>query len=230
MKQIFLKKENNDNLILFLSGWGSDENLFNRETLKKHDYMICFDYSNLDFNYDTIMKYKRVIVIGWSMGVWVANNILSKEHAKKINIDLCIAINGTIYPIDNNKGIPTDIFKGTLDNFSENALARFRRRICGNTENLKEFLSHSPYRNINSLKTELSALWNLVSFADISESLKWNIAFIGMSDKIFPYYNQMSAWKEFESCKLIKLESEHYNSVLFNDLLLNLEKSKYLAI
>ena len=43
MKQVFIKKENNPELILFFAGWGSDENLFCRDIKEGYDYMLCFD-------------------------------------------------------------------------------------------------------------------------------------------------------------------------------------------
>ena len=227
MKQTFIKKENNSRLILFFAGWGSDENLFGRESKDGYDYMVCFDYRNLDFDFSLIDGYEEIYVLSWSMGVWAANNVLSRHEAEGLGIIKTIAVNGTVTPIDDSRGIPADIFKGTLDNFSERTLAKFRRRICGNTENTKEFLSHSPYRSLDSLRDELASLWDMASSTKAEgEGLKWDFAIVCLSDKIFPPENQISAWTEYGKAVIMKTDAEHYSPELFNELLLELDNSK----
>lgn len=225
MKQVFIKKENNPELILFFAGWGSDENLFSRDIKEGYDYMLCFDYQDLEFDYTPVMQYENITVLAWSMGVWVATNILSKEKASTLKIKEKIAFNGTTNPINDTYGIPVEIFKGTMENFSDKTLTRFRRRICGNTENTKEFLSHLPYRSMDSLKQELWGLWNMVQEDDKEKSLKWDMAIIGMSDKIFPPENQIASWKGTETQVVTQADMEHYCSEFFNHFLLNPDKS-----
>lgn len=227
MKQL-LKNNNNKKLILLFTGWGCDENLFNRKTKKGYDYMICFDYENIDFKYQEIQHYDEIFVIAWSMGVWVANTILSNEETQKLNIKMSVAFNGTPFPIDDTKGIPKEIFKGTLDNFSEKTLAKFRRRICGDTENTKEFLSHMPYRDTKSLLKELSSLWNITTTCKINNIYRWDYAIISKADKIFPSANQLNFWKEIKTCKISEIEAEHYSTNFFNDILINLEESEFI--
>lgn len=227
MKQVFIKKDNNPELILFFAGWGSDENLFNRDIKEEYDYMLCFDYSNLEFDYTPVMQYEGITILAWSMGVWVATNILSREEACHLKIRQKTAFNGTTNPINDAYGIPVEIFKGTMDNFSEKTLARFRRRICGNTENTKKFLSHLPYRDVESLKRELLSLWNMVHEDEKKKELKWDMAIIGMSDKIFPPENQIASWKGTETQVVTQADTEHYCSEFFNNFLLNPEKSNF---
>lgn len=248
MKQKFIKKESNSHLILFFAGWGSDENLFNRECNSECDYMLCYDYKNLDFNTAEISHYKKITIIGWSMGVWTGQKVLSKyirisEGIKtlsfgnsEIQIVNSIAINGSPWPISNTKGIPVDIFRGTLDNFSESTLVRFRRRICGTSENSKEFISHKPYRGIEDLRSELNALWNMIDkenqendSASCSNKTEqgcqklWTKAIVGKNDKIFPKNNQIAAWTEYgiEEKYIETTDSEHYDSNIINSILYN---------
>lgn len=227
MKQVFIKKENNPELILFFAGWGSDENLFNREIKEGYDYMLCYDYSSLEFDYTSVLQYKRVTVLAWSMGVWVAAGVLSRKETEHLSIVKRIAFNGTTHPIDDVYGIPVGIFKGTLDNFSEKTLARFRRRICGSTDNTKEFLSHMPYRDIESLKQELLSLWNMVHEDEKEKALRWDMAIVGMSDKIFPPENQIASWKDSETQVVAKVDMEHYCPEFFNHFFLNPDKSNF---
>ena len=51
MEQRFLKKENNPHLLLFFAGWGADEHLFNLSVAEGYDYLLCFAYRSLTFDY-----------------------------------------------------------------------------------------------------------------------------------------------------------------------------------
>ena len=152
MKQLFIKKEGNPVLLLFFAGWGSDENLFGSPVPEGCDYLLCFDYKNMDFDYSLLGGYQEIRVLAWSMGVWVACQTLT---GKDYPYGMRLAVNGTPYPIHDTKGIPEVIFRGTLENFSEPVLVRFRRRICGSAAQVKLFLAHHPYRTLDDLHQEL---------------------------------------------------------------------------
>mgnify|MGYP000785805472 CR=1 FL=1 len=68
MKQLFIKKEGNPVLLLFFAGWGSDENLFGSPVPEGCDYLLCFDYKNMDFDYSLLDGYQEIRVLAWSMG------------------------------------------------------------------------------------------------------------------------------------------------------------------
>ena len=114
--------------MLFFAGWGSEENLFRHPVEEGYDYLLCFDYRTLDFDYTQIEGYTEIRLLAWSMGVWVASRVFA-GHSFPWQMKL--AVNGTPFPIDDRCGIPEMIFKGTLEHFSEDKLARFRRRMCG---------------------------------------------------------------------------------------------------
>lgn len=76
------------------------------------DYMICYDYRTLDFDYSIFDRYRQVNVVAWSMGVWMGSLILSQVPRDKV---FSLAFNGTTYPIDNLEGIPVKTFQATLD-------------------------------------------------------------------------------------------------------------------
>lgn len=212
MKQVFLKKEGNARLLLFFAGWGSDEHLFRRPLMEGYDCLLCFDYQTLEFD-DTLLEgYREIRLLAWSMGVWVAGQVL---QGKKLPWQMRLAVNGTPYPINEDCGIPERIFLGTLRQFSEPVLVRFRRRICGTAEGVREFLSHAPYRSVESLHRELSALYELVSSLPAS-SFAWDKAVIGSRDKIFPVEAQLLAWMQVS---VQELEVEHYDGELFDRLL-----------
>lgn len=157
MKQRFIKKEGNSTLLLFFAGWGSDENLFAGPVQEGCDCLLCFDYKDLDFDY-SLLGVQEIRVMAWSMGVWVACQALA---GKEYPYGMRLAVNGTPFPIHDTKGIPETIFQGTLENFSNRADS-FRRRICGSAAQVKTFLSHHPYREVDDLHQELAALWTVV--------------------------------------------------------------------
>lgn len=114
MKQVFIKKEGNPRLLLFFAGWGSDENLFHRPVAEGYDYLLCFDYRTLDFDYSLLDGYREIRLLAWSMGVWVAGQILS---GRTCPWKMKLAVNGTSFPIDDQRGIAEAVFHGTLENF-----------------------------------------------------------------------------------------------------------------
>ena len=122
MEQRFIKKENNPRLLLFFAGWGSDEHLFSRPVEDGYDYLLCFDYRTLDFDYSLLDGYREIRLLAWSreirllawsMGVWVAGQVLT---GKDYPWQMRLAVGGTPFPIDDRKGIPEAIFRATLEN------------------------------------------------------------------------------------------------------------------
>lgn len=212
MEQRFIKKENNPRLLLFFAGWGSDEHLFGRRAADGYDYLLCFDYRTLDFDYSLLDGYREIRLLAWSMGVWVAGQVLA---GKDYPWQMRLAVGGTPFPIDDRKGIPEAIFRATLENFSDAALVRFRRRICGTAEQVKEFLSHQPNRPVGELREELQALDRQIHRLPPA-AFGWDRALVGTCDKIFPPASQRVAWQGVET---VEREVEHYDGALFGRLL-----------
>ena len=72
---------------------------------------MCWDYRDLDFDAGVLEGYSTTRVLAWSMGVWVAGQVLS-------GMDMApgyrVAVNGTPFPIHDSLGIPEAVFDGTL--------------------------------------------------------------------------------------------------------------------
>lgn len=217
MKQHFIKKEGNTRLLLFFAGWGADVHLFDRPVHPDYDYLLCYDYRTLHFDSSLLEGYTSIRLMAWSMGVWVASQVLA---TLKLPFTQKLAINGTIHPIDNEKGIPTAIFDGTLQHFSAPTLAKFRRRMCGTADSVRQFLSYEPTRPLEELKEELAALKELIANLPPT-TFTWDKAVIGTADKIFPYTNQQQAWATVPS---ITLDIEHYDDTLFTECIAGKEE------
>lgn len=208
MKQFTIKHLGNTRLVLFFAGWGMDERLIGFPVMEGYDCMVCYDYRTLDFDSSELYDYQSIRVIAWSMGVWIAEQVLA---------GLClpweqkIAFNGTSYPIDDEKGIPQTIFLGTLDGFSAMTLAKFRRRMCGSTETLHKFMQYVTTRSENELYEELRCLKNAIDRATQSvPTWHWTSAFVGLRDRIFPVANQQRAWNGL-GVEMFEIDVAHYD-------------------
>ncbi len=190
MIQQFIKQNNSETLLLFFAGWGMDATPFENTFKGDNDVCICYDYTTLDFDYSILAPYQNIKVIAWSLGVWVANYILSD---KNLSLESATAINGTCEAIDDQKGIPVDIYMGTLNGLNDRSLEKFNLRMCGKASLKKLFDSVRPKRSLNSLKDELQALYYHITSKPLTVSI-YSKAIIGQNDRIFPAQNQKLAW------------------------------------
>lgn len=209
MKQILRRHNDSNSLLVFFAGWGCDEHLFDIEPPSGYDYMLCYDYSSITFDFSLLRSYHKIHLIAWSLGVWMAAYTFSKQP---INITRRIAINGTMHPKDDIQGIPIAIFDSTLASFSQTTLDKFRRRMCYNKKELDKFMQLKPYRDIRSLHEELLNLNNLISGND-TPSMDWDLAIMGKNDLIFPYANQQRAWQD---TKTMSVDIAHYDKEYFD--------------
>lgn len=200
-------------LLLVFAGWGIDETPFLDYTPDNHDLIIAYDYSSLQFDDRLLLKYKDIKVIAWSMGVWAASQILPNKANYPITYR--IAVNGTHFPIDDERGIPQAIYRGTLSGLNEKVLNKFRRRMCNSEEILRRFLNIAPNRTIDDLRKELTEIKKMVEDSAPSNFV-WDRVYIGRSDLIFPSKNQRKAWQGEEYCLI---DEGHYPEKLFQTLL-----------
>ena len=103
MKQTFIIRNNGKHLLLFFAGWGMDETPFRHIHPAECDWMICYDYHSLEFDTTLIQAYSKISLIAWSMGVWAASQVMKQYPS--LPVSQSTAINGTLYPIHETKGI-----------------------------------------------------------------------------------------------------------------------------
>ena len=193
MIHTWLHNKSNKNLILFFSGWGLDEIPFSHIKANNYDVLFIYDYTEVEFN-DEIQRiakaYDNCYIIGWSMGVYIAQKWVD-EHPH-IGIDYSIAINGTCTPFHKTKGIHPLLFKKTGDRLSEKNINSFYEKIIGE-ENLTVFEKHRPNRSLENQKQEIYAL-----LAACTKQLtpKFNKVFISKEDQIFTTQNQTNYWQD----------------------------------
>lgn len=241
MVQKFIIQENHPKLLLFFAGWACDETPFRQYQPLNMDYMICYDYRNLDFDYSILDRYEYVNVVSWSMGVWAGAYVLKQYKPIK---GITIAYNGTYFPIHDQLGIPIKVFEGTLQQLTPATLQKFMRRMCGHTPAYKEFMEITPRRNFHEIHEELQKVkdkycedsgiqWDKTGHPEEEnesrlmsyiEQYGWNydILAMGYDDAIFPAENLQRCLSE---AHLICYEdSPHYDADVFKILLEDLWK------
>jgi len=197
----WLRQGGTSELLIFFNGWGMDERIGEHllanslETGWISDMLICYNYSALQINADVmeqIKRYKQRRLIAWSFGVWAAQQIALPQVAQ------AIAINGTLHPIDAEKGIRAEVFQATLAGWSEDNRHRFNRRMCGSSEALALFTTIASNRSANDQQQELARLQQHVQAANTTainwECWSYSHAILGGRDLIFPLQQQKAAW------------------------------------
>lgn len=225
MIQKFIIQKSHPRLLLFFAGWGADETPFKAYLPAKCDYMICYDYRTLDFDISLINQYQEIHIVGWSMGVWAATQVLSQQANKCLPIRSSVAINGTPYPVDEQRGIPPVIYQGTLEGLAGVSLHKFLRRMCLNGGAFKAFLEITPRRPLEELREELIEIEQMYHTLP-PPSFQWKKAIIGSNDRIIPPSNQKQAWeedcfKDADSFQLHETTDAHYQVELFAHYLQN---------
>lgn len=211
MKQHFIIKNNQKHLLLFFAGWGMDETPFLNIQPTDCDWLICYDYRSLAFDSNLIQEYSSITLIAWSMGVWVASQIMKQQP--HLPISRSIAMNGTLYPIHETQGITPSIFDGTLQGLNEQSLRKFQRRMCNSTTDYNAFQAVAPHRSVEELKEELAAIQE--QYLSLSPSdFAWQKAIVGKNDRIFPPDSQRLAWRN-KAESLEQVEAAHYQQELF---------------
>ena len=141
-----------------------------------------------------------------SLGVWAASVMFGK---KPVSFTEAIAVNGTPCPVHDRWGIPETIFRGTLDNVTEEGMRRFNRRMCGKRDILQAY-EQIPPRPLADIREELEYLYAEIKKASPASALfnGWTQALISSKDRIFPTENLRAFWQG--RCPITEIEAPHY--------------------
>lgn len=177
-------------LILIFAGWGMDSRPFASLARDGYDIAVVWDYADPSPISDAfLVAYKEICVLGWSFGVPYAARFTAANE-ERLPITRCVAVNGTLHPVDDRRGIPRDIFEGTLAALSERTLDKFRRRMAGSADAYKRFIWHAPERSADSLAEELRR----VDADGPAPDPVFDAVYIAGQDRIIPADNQIEAW------------------------------------
>lgn len=209
------KKDGNKKLLLFFCGWSFDYKPFERIECNDYDVLMLYDYNDLSIPIE-ILGYEEYFLITWSMGVFVAYLLKEKlpEFKEKI------AINGTPFPVDNEKGIPIKTFDLTLKYVDTGLQGKFQRNLFKTEEEFQKYLQNPVAREIPNQASELVSLKKLIDKTDVDYKKYYNRAIISNTDKIIPTRNQHNCWDNV--CPVVVLNSGHfpfYDFESWNDIL-----------
>ncbi|MEG0010812.1 MAG: malonyl-ACP O-methyltransferase BioC [Muribaculaceae bacterium] len=211
MKQEFIINNGSNSVIILFAGWGMSPAPFN-DIIISQDLLIVWDYNDFDFNVSSLASYSNIYIFAWSFGVYSASRFIS-DH-RDLPICFKMAINGTLTPIDDNKGIPNNIFSGTLNSLSEETLLKFYRRMCPSSAKYRQFIASKPERDISSLRSELLSVQESAK-AKIYDIIKWDKVIVSHNDLIFPIDNQIEAWKGYCD-NIIEVDGGHLPNDIAN--------------
>ena len=191
-----------EHLRVDFAGWGTPLDVVAHLILPtNNNLLICYDYQDLTLDFD-FSAYQQIRVVAWSMGVWVAERVL-----QGITLQSATAVNGTGLPCDDSFGIPYAIFKGTLENLTENTRSKFERRICGDKVSFEGYQQFSA-RPFSEIHQELTTLFAMIQQDKRTDLIHWINAWVSSRDKIFMPANQHQYWAS--RCAVQEIEGEHY--------------------
>lgn len=189
-------------LLLIYSGWSTDASFYQHISKTGWDVGVVSDYSDLLLDTKFLDNYDTVWLFAWSLGVKMAAISLPADK-----ITAAFAINGTLNPVSDKEGIPTNIFYGTAENLNQRNLSKFQLRMSGSKEifNNRFTIEYSD-ADIERLKNEL---YVIAECGTPANNLPWRKAYVSTEDKIFPFENMMYSW-ENRDVEVATLSQPHY--------------------
>lgn len=192
-------------LILIFAGWGMDGRPFAGLGRDGYDTAVVWDYADArPLPLDLIAHYREICVMAWSFGVPYAARFIA-AHAATLPITRCVAVNGTLHPVDDHRGIPEVIFRGTLDNLDARNLTKFQRRMTGGGDTYARFAANYPQRTIDSLADELRR----VAADGAAPDPCFDSVYISGADRIIPPAGQRKAWEGHENITELGDDAPH---------------------
>lgn len=203
MNAEWIVREGRPDVLLFFNGWGMDRSLAEwlrseGQDLESHDLVVLYDYSDLSLPEglrQELCRYRAADLAAWSLGVWAALG------AGLDGIRRAVALNGTPFPIDGERGIPPAVFGGTLENWSDASRARFERRMFAGAERDPRIGSVRSGRSSAAQQDELRAIACAAAADSEARRASWSFsrAVVGGRDLIFPPEHQLAAWQGTET-------------------------------
>lgn len=201
MQTDWLAKQGRKSCIIFFGGWGMDPNPFKNIPIQTHDLLMVSDYSapaKLDLQ-DLSESYEQIHLIAWSMGVWAAPFFIGDQTQI---ITTATALNGSLFPIDDKKGINRSIFKNMINNFSSQTLHDFYANMFTDSREKDRFFENLPRRTKDNIGHELAQLWKHYDTHGPAKNI-YDKKIIGSRDRIFTARNQVRCWGK-EQCSITK--------------------------
>ena len=175
----WLKQNKAADVIVVFGGWAVGPDVF-AHLAGPQDLFFASDYRNLDAELPDLSGYQNVTLVAWSFGV-AAYAHWQKDRPDPF--DRKIAVNGTLAPVDEARGIPPAVLAKTAEGLSDQSFAQFLRRT---------FNAPQPPRSIDveARRAELHA----VAARGAAPAVAFDQVWLSGRDRIFPPVNQHRAW------------------------------------
>lgn len=175
----WLKQNKAADVIVVFGGWAVGPDVF-AHLAGPQDLLFASDYRNLDAELSDLSGYQSVTLVAWSFGV-AAYAHWQKDRPDPF--DRKIAVNGTLAPVDEARGIPPAVLAKTAEGLSEQSFAQFLRRT---------FNAPQPPRSIDveARRAELHA----VAARGAAPAVTFDQVWLSGRDRIFSPVNQRRAW------------------------------------
>ena len=205
MKTKLIENNSND-LVVFLTGWGCDDNQFKNFSSSKN-LLLCWDYSTLDFEFD-FSKYNKVSLLAYSAGVLVAC-LLQDKFPK---FDKKVAVNGNPFMIDKKFGMSKKTIDILLNLNLDNCMEFISTYLVYDKQELKIFLATPSYRPFESSKQELIKLQEYCNLK--YKPIEFDKVILSDTDKVFNPGTQQEYFKD--KYVLLKNSAHHTPFLRFN--------------
>lgn len=179
MEVRWLKRKQAGEAIVIFCGWAVGPGVFDH-LAGAQDLVFVSDYRNLDADLPDLSGYDNVTLLAWSFGVAAYAHW---QEGRADPFDRKVAVNGTLTPVDEARGIPPAIMAKTAEGLNEQSFAQFLRR----TFNTRQ----PPHAvDIGARRAELHA----VAARGTAPTVHFDQVWIAGRDRIFPPENQHRAW------------------------------------
>jgi biotin synthesis protein BioG len=193
MQTCWLSRTGQPSCLLFFAGWGMDPEPFRTFAPQGHDLLLVYDYRELNEPEPAAFLpqgYQHLALLAWSMGVWVAGHLLAGYRQR---FGTAVAVNGTLTPIDDQAGIPAQVYAKMLATFSPQALLAFYRSMFVDQAGLDLFLASRPHRPVEEIRAELAALRSHYLERGPAPDI-YARKLVGSRDRVFAARAQVRCW------------------------------------
>ena len=176
MKAHWLHHTGTARLILVFGGWALGPSVFDGLD-GAQDVLFVEDYRDLGTSLPQLADYDQVTLLAYSFGVASAAHWLA---AHDVSVARKIAVNGTLFPSDETRGIPPAMVEATAQGLSPASFTKFCRRAGAQV----------PEIDLIAAKAELLS----IAARGAAPETAFDLAWIATRDRIVPPGAQRLAW------------------------------------
>ncbi|MBR5521994.1 MAG: DUF452 family protein [Akkermansia sp.] len=188
MEQYWLRKEGNQDLLLYMLGWAATPNAINHICPEGYDVLAVCNYTRLTpLSEAELGSYHRIYLFAWSFGIWVA-----EQTCRELPLHKAIALNGTPYPVDARYGMRLRVVLRTMRNLAHNGGIN----TAAEQQDDSRYMPTGPFPDRDPMD-KIVELENLAAWSKEQPGigLHWDKAYIADKDEIFPPANMWAYWE-----------------------------------